>query len=72
VAVRWDSRASRRPDRDQPVFDIRTMGDLRSVSLVVWRIGGALMAAFVGFAPVLAAMEFRGVMALRVLLAIDR
>src|SRR5208282_3081042 len=43
-------------DRDQPVFDIRTMDDLRSLSVIPQRIGGTLMAAFAGFALVLAAI----------------
>src|SRR5208282_277322 len=48
-------------DRDQPVFDIRTMDDLRSLSVIPQRIGGTLMAAFAGFALVLAAIGLFGV-----------
>jgi putative ABC transport system permease protein len=50
-------------DRDQPVFDIRTMDDLRSLSVIPQRIGGTLMAAFAGFALVLAAIGLFGVIA---------
>jgi hypothetical protein len=39
------------------------MEDLRSVSVIARSIGGTLMAAFAGFAPVLAAMRFLGVIA---------
>jgi hypothetical protein len=48
MAVRWDLRASRRPDRDQPGSEFRTMDDLLPVSLC-------------GIALVLAAMRFGGV-----------
>ncbi|MGD0220943.1 MAG: ABC transporter permease [Terriglobia bacterium] len=50
-------------DRDQPVFDIMTMDDLRSVTLTGWRLGGTLMAAFAGFALALAAIGLFGVIA---------
>jgi putative ABC transport system permease protein len=50
-------------DRDQPVFDIRTMNDLRSLSVIPQRIGGTLMTAFAGFALVLAAIGLFGVIA---------
>jgi putative ABC transport system permease protein len=50
-------------DRDQPVFDVRTMDDLWSVSVTPQRIGGTLMAAFAGFALVLAAIGLFGVIA---------
>jgi putative ABC transport system permease protein len=50
-------------DRDQPVFDIMTMDDLRSVSLIGWRLGGTLMTAFAGFALALAALGLFGVIA---------
>jgi putative ABC transport system permease protein len=50
-------------DRDQPVFDIMTMDDLRSVTLIGWRLGGTLMAAFAGFALGLAALGLFGVIA---------
>ena len=50
-------------DRDQPVFDIMTMDDLRSVTLTAWRLGGTLMAAFAGFALALAAIGLFGVIA---------
>ena len=50
-------------DRDQPVFDVMTMDDLRSVNLIGYRLGGALMSAFAGFAVVLAALGLFGVIA---------
>lgn len=50
-------------DHDQPVFDVMTMEDLRSVTLIGWRLGGTLMAAFAGFALVLAALGLFGVIA---------
>jgi putative ABC transport system permease protein len=50
-------------DRDLPVFDVMTMEDLRSVSVSAQRIGGTLMAAFAGFALVLAAIGLFGVIA---------
>jgi putative ABC transport system permease protein len=50
-------------DRDQPVFDIMTMDDLRSVTLTGWRLGGTLMTAFAGFAVALAAIGLFGVIA---------
>ncbi len=43
-------------DPDQPVFDLTTMNDLRSASVIAQRIGGTLMTAFAGLALVLAAM----------------
>jgi len=45
------------------VFDIRTMNDLRSLSVIPQRIGGTLMTAFAGFALVLAAIGLFGVIA---------
>lgn len=50
-------------DRDLPVFNVMTMDDLRSVSVTAQRIGGTLMAAFAGFALVLAAIGLFGVIA---------
>lgn len=50
-------------DRDLPVFEIMTMDDWRSVSVIAQKIGGTLMAAFAGFALVLAAMGLFGVIA---------
>jgi predicted permease len=50
-------------DRDLPVFDVSTMDDLRSVSVLPQRIGGTLMTAFAGFALVLAAIGLFGVIA---------
>jgi predicted permease len=50
-------------DRDLPVFQVMTMEDWRSVSVIVQRIGGTLMTAFAGFALLLAAMGLFGVIA---------
>ncbi len=50
-------------DRDLPVFDVMTMDDWRSVSVIAQKIGGTLMAAFAGFALVLAAIGLFGVIA---------
>jgi putative ABC transport system permease protein len=50
-------------DRDLPVFDVMTMEDWRSVSVIAQKIGGTLMAAFAAFALVLAAMGLFGVIA---------
>jgi putative ABC transport system permease protein len=50
-------------DRDQPVFDVMTMDDLRSVGLLGWRLGSTLMTAFAGFALALAALGLFGVIA---------
>jgi putative ABC transport system permease protein len=50
-------------DRDQPVFDVRTMDDLWSTSVTPQKIGGTLMAAFAGFALMLAAIGLFGVIA---------
>jgi putative ABC transport system permease protein len=50
-------------DRDQPVFRVMTMDDLRSVSVTPQRISGTFMAAFAAFALVLAATGLFGVIA---------
>ena len=50
-------------DRDQPVFRILTMDELRAVSVTPQRISGTLMAGFAGFALVLAGMGLFGVIA---------
>jgi putative ABC transport system permease protein len=50
-------------DRDLPVFNVSTMDDLRSTSMIAQRIGGTLMAAFATFALVLAAIGLFGVIA---------
>jgi putative ABC transport system permease protein len=50
-------------DRDLPVFNVMTMDEVRSVSVIAQRIGGTLMAAFAGFALVLAAIGLFGVIA---------
>ncbi len=50
-------------DRDLPVFNVSTMENLRSVSVIPQKIGGTLMTAFAGFALVLAAIGLFGVIA---------
>jgi putative ABC transport system permease protein len=50
-------------DGDQPVFQVMTMDDIRSVSVTGQRIGGTLMAAFAVFALVLSATGLFGVIA---------
>jgi putative ABC transport system permease protein len=50
-------------DRDQPVFRVMTMDEVRSVSVTGQRIGGTLMTGFAGFALVLAGMGLFGVIA---------
>jgi predicted permease len=50
-------------DRDQPVFRVMTLDDLRSFSVTPQRISGTFMAAFAAFALVLAATGLFGVIA---------
>jgi putative ABC transport system permease protein len=50
-------------DRDQPVFNVMTTDDLRSVSVIAQRVGGTLMSAFAGFSLVLSAVGLFGVIA---------
>ncbi|MGB6690157.1 MAG: ABC transporter permease [Terracidiphilus sp.] len=50
-------------DRDMPVFEVMTMDDWRSVSVIPQRIGGTLMTAFAAFALVLTAIGLFGVIA---------
>jgi predicted permease len=50
-------------DPDLPAFNVSTMDELRSTSVIAQRIGGTLMTAFAGFALVLAAIGLFGVIA---------
>jgi predicted permease len=50
-------------DPDLPAFNISTMDELRSTSVIAQRIGGTLMSAFAVFALVLAAIGLFGVIA---------
>jgi putative ABC transport system permease protein len=50
-------------DPDLPAFNVSTMDELRSTSVIAQRIGGTLMSAFAGFALVLAAIGLFGVIA---------
>lgn len=50
-------------DPDQPVFDVMTLEDWRSVSVIVPQVAGTLMAAFAALALVLALVGLYGVIA---------
>jgi predicted permease len=50
-------------DPDLPAFNISTMDELRSTSVIAQRTGGMLMTAFAGFALVLAAIGLFGIIA---------
>ena len=50
-------------DHDLPVFQVMTMDDWRSISVIAQKIGGASMSAFAGFALLLSAMGLFGVIA---------
>src|SRR5215475_5262318 len=50
-------------DRDQPVFEIKTMGEVRDRMVMPFRVVGALLSGFGIFALILAATGIYGVMA---------
>jgi len=50
-------------DKDQPVFDVRTMGEVRAISLALYSFSSVMLAIFAGVALVLAAIGIYGVMA---------
>jgi putative ABC transport system permease protein len=50
-------------DPDQPVFDVMTMEDWRSVSVIAQQVAGTLMAAFAALALLLALVGLYGVIA---------
>jgi putative ABC transport system permease protein len=53
-------------DKDQPVFDVKTMRDVRAISVAVYSFGSATMAIFAVIALILAAIGIYGVMAFAV------
>ncbi|HET6892977.1 MAG TPA: ABC transporter permease, partial [Pyrinomonadaceae bacterium] len=50
-------------DKDQPVFDVRTMEQVRSISMSVYSFSFGTLAIFAGIALILAAIGIYGVMA---------
>jgi predicted permease len=53
-------------DKDQPVYDIKTMDEVRSLSVVLYSFSSVMLAIFAGVALVLAAVGIYGVMAFAV------
>ena len=53
-------------DKDQPVFDVRTMREVRSMSVALYSFSSVMLAIFAGVALVLAAIGIYGVMAFAV------
>lgn len=53
-------------DKDQPVFDVRTMHEVRAISVAVYSFGSIMMGIFAIVALVLAAIGIYGVMAFAV------
>ena len=50
-------------DKDQPVFDVRTMQEVRSMSVALYSFSSVMLAIFASIALVLAAIGIYGVMA---------
>ena len=50
-------------DKDQPVFDVRTMEEVRSISVAVYSFSSVTLGIFAGVALLLAAVGIYGVMA---------
>jgi putative ABC transport system permease protein len=53
-------------DKDQPVFDVRTMQEVRSMSVALYSFSSVMLAIFAGIALVLASIGIYGVMAFAV------
>ncbi|HEY5446576.1 MAG TPA: FtsX-like permease family protein, partial [Pyrinomonadaceae bacterium] len=53
-------------DKDQPVFDVKTMEELRSISVALYSFSSVMLAIFAGVALILAAVGIYGVMAFAV------
>ncbi|HKG60298.1 MAG TPA: ABC transporter permease [Pyrinomonadaceae bacterium] len=53
-------------DKDQPVFDVKTMQEVRSTSVAIYSFSSVMLAIFAGVALVLAAVGIYGVMAFAV------
>src|SRR6185503_3644469 len=53
-------------DKDQPVFDVKTMQEVRSSSVALYSFSSVMLAIFAGIALVLAAVGIYGVMAFAV------
>jgi putative ABC transport system permease protein len=49
-------------DKDQPVFDVRTMGEVRAISLALYSFSSVMLSIFAGVALLLAAIGIYGVM----------
>ena len=53
-------------DKDQPVFDVRTMEEVRSISIAMYSFSSVMLAIFAGVALLLASVGIYGVMAFAV------
>ena len=53
-------------DKDQPVFDVNTMQEVRSISVALYTFSSVMLAIFAGVALMLAAVGIYGVMAFAV------